>query len=443
MSGSAAIVAHGIGGRADLPVPLALAIQGAAIAVFVSFVAVALLWKEPKLSGGAAGVPLPGGLQRFIDAAATRVVVRLLVLVLSAFIVVAGLVGSSVSDRNIGPWVFYIWFWIGTMLALSLLFGPVWRVVNPLRLVHGALAKLSGSAPAEGLMPLPKSVGNWPAVVSLLAFLWLELVYPHRDSPYVVSVFIAVYAAVHLGAAAVYGNAWFTYGDGFEVYSAAVGQLSIFGRRDDGKLVVRSPLDGLAAVRSHPGFVGVIAVLVGSTAFDGVTRTAWWGAHVRADDTLRGSLGLFGCVIAIGLLYTAAARAAGNHATETPKSAFPGLFASSLIPIAVGYGIAHYFSLLLGDGQKVLQLASDPLGNGTDYFGTAFRRVDYGLLSTNLVAFVTVGAIVVGHIIGVISAHDRAARLLPPEAQQRGQFPMIALMIGLTCLGVYLLFGTG
>lgn len=443
MNGPALLIAHGIGGRSDLPIPRALAVQGAAVAVFASFVAVALLWREPKLTGGAAGRPVPLGLQQFIDAPATRFVVRLLVLAVTAFAVVAGVAGSPEGNLNIAPWLFYIWFWVGVMLVLSLLFGPVWRFVNPLRLAHALLARLSGSRPEEGLRPLPPALGYWPAVVSLAAFLWLELVYVDRDSPYVVSVFMAVYIAVHLGAAAVFGSDWFTRGDGFEVYSAAVGRLSVFGRRNDGRLVVRNPLNGLAAHADGPGFVAVIAVLVGSTAFDGVTRTVWWGENVRSDDTLRGTLGLFGCIVAVGVLYTLAARAAGNHGSEIPKQSMPGAFAASLIPISIGYGVAHYFSLLIGDGQKVLQLASNPLGNGTDYFGTAGWKINYALLVPGMVALVQVAAIVIGHIVGVVSAHDTAARVLPPDARQRGQFPMIALMVGLTCLGVYLLFGSG
>lgn len=435
------VVAHGIGGRSDLPVDLAIAVQGAAIAVFVSFVAVALLWKEPRLTGGAAGRPVPLGVQRVIDAPAFRVVVQLVALVLSVFIVVAGLIGSEQVNSNIAPWAFYITFWIGVLLIASMLLGPVWRLVNPLRLVHGLLARVSGSRPEEGLRPLPAALGYWPAVVSLLAFLWLELVYSNRESPYVVSVFIAVYAAVHLGAAAVYGSDWFAKGDGFEVYSTAVGKLSVFGRRDDGRLVLRNPLDGLASHASGPGFVGVIAVLIGSTAFDGVTRTVLWQENVRPDDTLRGSLGLFGCVLIVAAFYILATRAVGRYAREVPASSFPGALAATLIPIAVGYGIAHYLSLLLGDGQRVIQLASDPLGNGTDYFGTALRRNNYTLLTQDTVAYIQVGAIVVGHIVGVFSAHDRSAALLPPESRQRGQFPMIVLMIALTCLGVYLLFG--
>lgn len=443
MNGPGVLIAHGIGGRSDLPVDLAIAVQGAAVAVFVSFVAVALLWKEPRLTGGAAGRPIPHGVQRVIDAPAFRVVVQLVALALSAFVVVAGLIGSEQVNNNIAPWAFYITFWIGILLIASLLLGPVWRIVNPLRLVHGLLARVSGSRPEEGLRPLPAALGYWPAVISLLAFLWLELVYSNRESPYVVSVFIAVYSAAHLGAAAVYGSDWFAKGDGFEVYSTAVGKLSVFGRRDDGRLVVRNPLDGLASHASGPGFVGVIAVLIGSTAFDGVTRTLLWQDNVRSDDTLRGSLGLFGCVLIVGVLYTLATRAAGRYARDVPGRAFPAALAASLIPIAVGYGIAHYLSLLIGDGQRVIQLASDPLGNGTNYFGTALRRNNYTLLTQDTVAYIQVGAIVIGHIVGVFSAHDRSAALLPPESRQRGQFPMIVLMVALTCLGVYLLFGTG
>ena len=438
-----AVLAHGIGGRSDLPIELALAVQGAAIAVFVSFVAVALLWKEPKLTGGAAGRPISPALQRYFDAPILRILLQSVTLAAAILLIVAGLIGSTDVNKNITPWAFYITFWIGILLVLSALLGPVWRVLNPLRLVHGALARVSGSRPEEGLRPMPPGLGYWPAVASLLAFLWLELVYSDRESPYVVSVFIAVYAAVNIAAAAVYGSGWFARGDGFEVYSSLVGKLSPFGRRDDGRLVLRNPLDGLASQGSGPGFVAVIAVLIGSTAFDGVTRTRLWQERIDPDDTLAGTLGLLGCVLIVGALYTLASRAAGKYAIGVPRSAFPGALAASLIPIAIGYGVAHYLSLLVGDGQRVIQLASDPLGNGTDYFGTALRRNNYTLLTQDTVAYIQVGAIVVGHIIGVFSAHDRSAALLAPESRQRGQFPMIVLMVGLTCLGVYLLFGTG
>ena len=48
-------LAHGVGSRADLPVPLGLALYGAGFAVLISFLALVLLWRTPRLHGDAAG----------------------------------------------------------------------------------------------------------------------------------------------------------------------------------------------------------------------------------------------------------------------------------------------------------------------------------------------------------------------------------------------------
>lgn len=213
------LLAHGLGGRSDLPIPLSLAVQGAGIAVFVSFVALTFLWRTPRLRGAAAGRPVPPAVQRVIEHPALRVAGQALMLVLATALVVIGLFGPAETDDNIAPHAFYITFWVG-LIPASLLLGPVWRYLNPLRLIQGALARLGGLDPDDGLRPYPKRLGYWPAVVTLIAFLWLELVVPTdtRTSPYVVSVFIAVYGFVHLIAGVVYGARWFSRADGFEVY---------------------------------------------------------------------------------------------------------------------------------------------------------------------------------------------------------------------------------
>jgi hypothetical protein len=434
------IIAHGVGSRGDLPIPLALAWQGGAIAVIASFVAVALLWQEPKLQGGRAGRPIPMSLQRILDATLFRVLVRLVTMFVAVVVVVAGLIGPTSQIDNVAPWVFYVTFWVG-LLLVSILLGPVWRVLNPLRLVHLAIAKASGGEPDEGIRPLPPRLGYWPAAVSLATFLWLELVYPDRAEPHIVSTFIALYAAAHIIGASIYGMHWFDKGDGFEVYSSFIGRLSIFGRRDDGRLVLRNPLDGIAGVQIAPGFVAVVAVLIGSTAFDGISRTTWWTIHVAPDDIRIGTAALAGCIFGIALAYVGASRACARYG-EVPAKEFPGEFASSLIPIAAGYGVAHYFSLFVLDGQRAISTLSDPFGTGANFLGTAGWKVNYTLILPKKIGLVQVAAIVIGHILGVLTAHDRAARLLPEGSRQVGQFPMIVLMVGLTILGILLLFGT-
>jgi hypothetical protein len=213
---------------------------------------------------------------------------------------------------------------------------------------------------------------------------------------------------------------------------------------------VRNPLNGVAAQPVGPGLVAVILVLIGSTAFDGLTRTLWWSNTVAADDVPIGTLGYVGAVALITLAYLTAARA--SHATAQlgkgarmipPARQMPGVFATTLIPIAVGYTIAHYFSLLFLDGQIPIALASDPFQRGWNLFGTADLQVNYALLSTLLIAAVQIGAVVLGHVLAVVSAHDRAlVEVKPASAATRSQYPMLALMVGLTCLAIALLVGT-
>ncbi|MDQ1671861.1 MAG: hypothetical protein QOC98_423 [Frankiaceae bacterium] len=449
LASSPTLVAHGVGGRTDLPVPTGLAIAAAGTAVLVSFLALGALWRTPQLTGGRAGRPLPAGLARLLDSPVFRGVLRAVVLVLTLVVVAAAFLGPSETRFNLAPYILYVTFWAG-MVLVSLLFGPIWRVVNPLRVVHAGLARVVRVDPDEGLRPLPPRVGLWPAAVWLVVFTWLELVFPDRAEPQVVGAFFAVYLVVNVWLGLIFGRRWFAQGDGFEVWFSLVGRLSPLGRRDDGRLVVRNPLDGVAAEPVRPGLVATVVVIIGSTAFDGLSRTIAWTNNVAADDVVLGSLGYFGAVALIAVAYVGAARLAAVTArmgkgTRTPLRAadLPGRFAPTLIPIAVGYTIAHYFSLLFLDGQVPIALASDPFGKGWNLFGTADLRINYALLTTTLIAAVQIGAVVVGHVLAVVSAHDRAlVEIKPVAAATRSQYPLLVLMVGLTCLAIGLLVGT-
>lgn len=116
-------------------------------------------------------------------------------------------------------------------------------------------------------------------------------------------------------------------------------------------------------------------------------------------------------------------------------------FVGSLVPIALGYAVAHYFSLLVFDGQNFVALASDPFARGWDLFGTINNTVDYRVVSTRTIAYVQVASIVVGHVCGVVAAHDRAVEVLPPRDAVRSQYPLLAVMIAYTVGGLLLLLG--
>ncbi len=432
------ILAHGVGSRADLPIPVSLAALGAGLAVVISFGALALLWRTPRFRGGAAGAPLPAAVDAVIDSPAVRVLLRGITLVLVTAVGLVGFQGTQITMLNVAPWALYVTFWVGLVPA-SLLLGPVWRLLNPLRLVHAALAGLLRIDPERGKVTLPAGVGYWPAVASLAAFVWFELVYPSGAQPAHVAGFVLGYAAVHVVAAVAFGRRWFDRGDGFEVYSALLGALAPLGRRDDGRLVLRNPLDGLDSIRPAPGLVAVVVVLVGSTAYDGLSRTSWWQASMPPG-TVNATLALGGSVMLIGLVYLLGTWRLVTPAGRDGDGPGPASFAHTIVPIAAGYAIAHYFSLLVFDGQQVFILASDPFDRGADLFGMAGNSVDYTVVGPTTIALVQVGAIVVGHLAAAVSAHDRAVRLFPARQALRTQYPLLAAMVGLTMGAVGLVF---
>jgi hypothetical protein len=435
------VLAHGIGGRQDLPVSFSLVLVGAVVALVVSFAALGWLWRESRLRGGAAGRPLPWVVQRFLDSTGFRWVLRVVGLLLTGFVAFAALFGPDLATNPAAAWV-YVLFWVGLVPA-SLLFGPVWRQLNPIRTIHLIITRALKIPPARGPFPYPRRLGYWPAAVSLLSFTYLELVVPDRTSTGVLVLYFLLYLQVHLTGAILFGSRWFDFGDGFEVYSSLVGRLSPLGRRDDGRLVVRNPLNGLDALKPAAGLVATVCVLLGSTAYDGFSSTTVWVRTITSSslppETL-GVLGLVGFIAAAYVTYSVAISLAGTLGGSSARG-LPGKFVHAIIPIAVGYVIAHYFSFLVFEGQDALILASDPLTNGSDLFGTADWKINYAILSASTIAVVQVVAIVLGHIIGVIAAHDRAVRLFPPRQAVAGQLPLLVLMIGYTIGGLLLLFG--
>ena len=434
------VLAHGVGSRTDLPVPVSLAIYAAGLAIIVSFLGLVLLWRSSKLRGNASGAALPWAVQAIVDSPVTRGVLRALVLAATLLVLAVALVGPVSASDNLAPYALYVTLWVG-LIPVSLLLGPVWRVVNPLRTLHAGLARLTGPAPAADRLP---SLGYWPAAMSLLVFVLLELVLPARSEPRTVGVFLVLYGVAQLVAGLWFGSGWYARGEAFEVYGTLLGRLSPLGRRDDGRLVVRNPLDGLDGLRSEPGLVAVVLVLIGSTAYDGLSRTQFWIEGFGRDAYLTavpGTIGLLAMIGLTGLLYIGATALAGVITGGTARSQ-PALYAHSLIPIAAGYGIAHYFSLLVYDGQATWILASNPFAvDGVDLFGTYGRAIDFTVVTARIIAYVQVGAIVVGHVLGVVLAHDRAVRTSPSHATS-GQLPLVAVMVAFTVGGLSLLLST-
>ncbi|MBB6344229.1 hypothetical protein ACWGH8_27795 [Nonomuraea muscovyensis] len=401
------VLAHGVGERGDLPIPLFYAYAGAFAALVASFLALGLLWADSRFRGDRAGRAVA---LRWPDRPA-----RVVTLLLAAYTVGWLLVGPAAG--NAGPYLVYVLFWVGLVPA-SLLFGPVWRSLSPFRLL-----------PDRPRRPLPARLGYWPAAVGLLAFTWMELVAPEPAAPLTLLVFCAGYATVQLAGTFVYGHAWLDRGDPFEAYSTLVGHLSPFGRRADGTRVLRNPFDGLDAVAPAPGLVATVCVLLGGTGYDGFSTSPAWVNALQSGPLGRtglGTLGLLAAVAAVALLYAACLGLAGligGARGLAPR------FAHALVPIALGYLVAHYFSLFVIEGQRTLILAL-----------RLDLEVDQNAVGPATIATVQVLAIVAGHVAGVVAAHDRSVRLLPPARAVAGQIPLFVLMLAYTLGGLTLLF---
>ena len=436
------ISAHGIGGAKDLPVPFEYAVAGAGAALAVSFLVLALAWRRPRYDAAVQGRPFPPGLAAAVRSAGFAGALRLLGLLFSGYVVWAAVLGQDLlTNPTFG--VVYVLLWVGIVPA-SVAFGPFYRAVNPLRTLHLLFSRLTGGRPEVGIAVLPRWVGCWPAAFGLLAFVWLELVFPESTYLSPVRLWFAAYIALVLVGAAVFGDDWIERADPFEVFSTLAGHLSVFGRTADGTLVVRSPLANLDGVPVRPGLVGVVSVLFGSTAFDSFKDSNEWLKFTQSttvSSTWLDFAALLVFCLAVALTFSVATMSTGVDRGFVRRT-LPDRFAHSVVPIIVGYMVAHYLSYFVEVGQQTLVQLSDPLSTGQNLLGTANLPVDLWISQhPTFLAVVKVLAVVAGHVLGVIAAHDRAIRLLPRRHQLTGQLPLLLVMVLYTVTGLYLLFG--
>lgn len=423
------LLAHGLGGSTDLPIPFTYALIGAAWALTFTFAVVALAWRKPRFDAATPGRPLPVWVTRTVDAPVTRWVLAAMALLVTAWVAVATFTGPQDSGNAL-PGVFYVLLWVG-LVALSVLFGPVWKVFSPVRSVH----KFLGNRSLGGTYP--QALGYWPAAAGLFAFVWLELASADPGSLGAIRFWLLVYLVVTLAGTLWCGPGWSARADPFEVYSVVASRLSPFRRNADGRIAVGNPFNNLLTLPIRPGTVAVLSVLLGSTAFDSFSAMPQMRGFVDdlTDSALAATavrtagLALFVCVVAG--TFCAAARCTGGVDARRRRE-LPGLLAHSLIPIVIGYVFAHYLTYLVERGQQTVYRL----------LGTADTEVVYVLsMHPGFLATCKVGFVVAGHVAGVIAAHDRALKVLPERHQLTGQLAMMLVMVGYTFTGLYLLFG--
>jgi hypothetical protein len=440
-SGPLLVPLHGIASRGDLPLPFPFVVVGAALALIVSFVVLLLAWRTPRFAD-VGGRPVPR-LQRIVDAPGVRLAAALVVLVLFVWVGMAVVAGQDRLTNPVFGFVF-VWIWVG-LVPVSLVFGRIWRALNPLRTIHDGISALARVDPDRGLATLPARLGVWPAAVGLFAFAWLELVQPDRTTLAVLRIWVLAWLLILIIGAVLFGRSWIGAADPFETYASSVAQCSPWHRVAD-QLRLVNPLAGLTAWSPPPGTAAVVAVLLGSTAFDSFANTSWWISTVQSSDAspvLWETAGLVIMVIIVLSTFSAAAVWMARYvpAERARPRDLPLIMAGSLVPIVIGYVVAHYFTLLVVEGQRTALGLSDPLGLGWNVFGTAELGVDARIFDhPTAIAIVQLLAIVLGHIVGIVAAHEKAVTLLPADRALAGQWPMLVVMVFYTCSGLVLLF---
>lgn len=428
--------AHGLGGRSDLPLPGWLFAWAAAAVLAISFFAFAIMWQTPKLE---TATPRP----RFRLPAFLGPLCGLLGVVALVFLVYAGFAGDQDPGSNIVPTFIYVYVW-SLLPIVSAIFGDVFRAFNPWL----AIGRLAGwlkhrfmpkALPAP--FAYPEGLGRWPALLLLLAFGWIELIAESGRDPSFLAWMIIVYSAIQfLGMALVGSERWAERGDAFNIYFNMFSRIAPLTVQE-GRLATRLPLSGLTDVSWLPATVLFFCAAIGITAFDGASVGPTWQGIAGDDPTaLISTFGMLATVAIVFGFYRLGIE--GMRSSHIDKSAreLSQIFAPSLVPIMLGYVVAHYFSFIVFQGQALWPLLSDPLGNGADYFGGANARIDYKLMSNDVIWYVQVLALVAGHVAGLAVAHDKALAVWgKARAAVQSQLWMLVVMVGFTSMGLWLL----
>lgn len=434
------IFAHGVGTRGDLPLELWQFTWAAGAAIVVSFVTLGVLWRRPRLAAAATGRPV-------MDV--TRTPVRMLAgaaravsLVLFLVVLAAGLVGADSPVDNVAPVTVYVVVWVGVAFA-SALFGDVWRVLSPFDTLAAGVEWLRARLGRPPAVPdlASTTLGQWPAAAGIFAFLVLELVHPAGDSPRILGIGLALYTASMLAGVWTWGRGWLRDGEAFGVLFSLFAALSpVYVLA--GRLRLRVPLSGLTQVPVKAGTLAVVLVTIGGTTFDGVAGTDLWsdlvGRPGRWAETFYLLVGLVVSIEVIGLLYALGVRSVASiTAVDTREAA--RWFTPSLVPIALGYAVAHYAQLLVDEVQTFAFRLSDPFGEGWDLFGTADGTVDLDVVPPDAMAWIQALSIVVAHVGAVLVAHDIAVARFDRRDVAPSQYSMLFVMVCYSVAGLWLL----
>ncbi|HZY64613.1 MAG TPA: hypothetical protein VFE21_01885 [Rubrobacteraceae bacterium] len=485
------VLAHGFEGRYDLPVPLWLYLYGSAAAVLLSFVVVGLfVGKEhsphryPRYNLLRIGV-----LRVLFESRALRFALRLISVGLFLLLILTGFFGEQAPGYNFAPTFVWIIWWVGFSFFVAFV-GNLWPLLNPWKVLFewadGLARRLGMENGLELEEPYPESWGVWPALALYFLFVWVELVFGGSPTPFNIALLAVLYSLVTWAGMAVFGKeVWLRNGEPFSVFfgilagfaptevrvtdsklcrecESACGEgrecvncYECFGRAapEDREINVRPPAIGLArAERVSVSRTAFVIFMLASVTYDGLSATPLWNevtalvvpitqSFGNLGNLVSGTLGLVVVpllFLAVYLTFVWLSRLIGGGEAGVVRVA--GAYAYSLVPIALVYQVAHYYTLFIFNGQIAIVQISDPFGWGWNLFGTADYQINNAVLGAAFVWYSQVALIVAGHVIAVYLAHAVALRLLDDSKRtQRSQYPILMLMILYTVSSLWII----
>jgi len=467
------VAAHAIGGTYQLPVPLGLYLAGAALAVAASFGVAAVVSRAPR-EGDAyrlriAPAPLAGAL---------RTLLRVLGLIWWYGAIV---VGFAIGDTFLSAVLLWVGIWVGLPITAVLLGNP-WPSLSPFRTTFNAVewvARRFGAEAVDAGIGYPARLGRWPAVVLVAVAIWAELILPGSDAARTVAVLMLGYTALTLSGMLVFGQiAWLRHAELFEVYLGWFGRVGPVGRASRDEALCLGCAEGCdptrcvdcpecsVAAEDHERAAGLrpwvtgltdvtragwsdaafIVLALAGVSYDGMRETGFGAALLDLLlPPVQSALGITGTTflvvetIAFAIVFAAfwlaffavvtATHALGEPERRPSLARTSGAYAATLLPIAAGYLVAHYLTAVIQGAVWLPSLLADPL------MGLA-PTLDW--IPTVLVWYLSVAAIIGGHVAAIVLAHQHALRDAPRHPVIAG-LPMVALMIGYTVLSLWII----
>src|SRR5829696_4709192 len=473
--------AHGLGQSQNLPLPFWLYLFAAATVVLLSFVQISLLVNEAHALPfySRRNLLVIGAVRAVLTSRPLLIGLRLLSVVLFLLVIISGIFGVQAPSANFAPTFVWIIWWVGLSFFTAFV-GNIWPLINPWQVLFEwteGLARLVGLKRGLHLGgDYPQSWGIWPALVLYAGFIWIENDFAGSATPLYIAFFALLYSMFTWSNMVLFGKeTWLQKGEAFSVYFGILGRFALTEVRvsdlqichqcsracqedggggcvncyecfaktppEDRELNLRPPAVGLSfAERVTPDRLVFVVFLLASVTYDSLLGTPPW-VRLEYLTSLPETLGIVVVPLVFLAVYLGFVKLS-QLLSEAYVSfgQLAGAYVYSLVPIAIAYLVAHYYTLLLIQGQLIIALLSDPFGLGWDDSATADYEINAALIGADSVWYSQVCLIVAGHVVAVYLAHVASLRLVrSPRLQTRMQYPMLALMICYTVFSLWIL----